>query len=354
MATLVSAPQYPIPKQTCKITFTGLDPETNFITLFPVTAPVGSSLREAIDSSKGARVNNHQGASNEPWIFTPEVGGVYTFFLQETSIRASSGSLFQNDPTGASNPSITAQGEVVLYVGEALQLTIGDSPDEVTLRLYVWNDTIRSTSIAVHDEDTPALIEPGSPAAENAIYNSGVTDAVTELVNKSATAVAGTLPADFVTVRNLYQAHADSIVAHTNNDDVNTLSSGYTATNPKAAESAIKALRAAIDAHAEQLKDVSDAAVHSQIDGATAFYSSGAGSDPGTQFYALADALVRLRAHAEVAGHASTVSIAGTVGPLTELCVKYIEALKLASPANPAAKNPAAAILGQFGGFTAV
>ena len=353
-ASLVVAPQYPIPGRECTITFSGLASGTDKIQLFPVSAPVGSALRESIDASKGVRTEIHSGPAGVPWKFAPEVGGVYTFTLQETSIQPAAGSLFQNDTTGAPLPQITQSGQVVLYVGEAMQLTLGESPDEVTLKLYVWNDTVMATSVAVHDEDTPALIEPTSPTADSASYDEELLETVGLLVGKTGTQIAGTLAADFATVRDLYQAHAASVTAHTNNDDVNTISDGWTATNDKTAAAAINELRSVIAGHTTQLEDLAEAEIHSRIDGETAFFASGAGASRGSKFFALADALVRLRDHADLSGpHASVVAVAGAVGPLTDVHVKYIKALQKGSPDSPDARNPGASILGALGGFEA-
>lgn len=352
-ASIISEPAYPVQGQLCKITFDGLHADTNFVRLFPVSAPIGSKLREALDAAKGQLAEVHSGASGLPWNFTPDKGGVYTFKLDETATQPSSGSLFENDPTGAPQPTPTQSGSVVLYVGQKLEMTLGASPNEVTLRLFVWNDTIRSTTVAVHGEDTPALVNATSVLAENASYDTSVLDAVAALDGLTATAAAGTLPADFLTARGLYIAHASNTTAHTNNDDVNALSTGWTAANTKAAEEAIRSLRFAIDSHTKQLTDVADATVHPIIDGTTAFVSNGANDEPQTQFFALADAIVRIQQHAALSGtHASVVAIADqSVGPLTALCIALIEALQDQTPTIPTAKNPGAARLGQLAGF---
>ena len=83
MTTLVSAPQYPIPGQACKITFTGLATGANFIRISPISAPIDSLLRKGIDAAKGELVEIHAGSSDTPWDFTPDKAGMCTLRLYQ-------------------------------------------------------------------------------------------------------------------------------------------------------------------------------------------------------------------------------------------------------------------------------
>lgn len=362
MATLVPAPDYPIPGQDCSITFAGLVAGTNQVQVNATLAPAGSELRRRIDAARGEVVDVYSGSAADPWRFKPDKGGVYTFDLLEFEVQSSSGALFQGDPGGAPRPVLKTTTTVALYVGERLSLKLGEPPHQCDLVVFVWNNTVRATSVPVQGVATPALENPSSPAAASATYDPTLIGLVASLDNDSAASILGTFPDDFAAVATAWNTHVANGTAHNNADTRHPISSGWGATTIKGAPAAINELRRLMASHMGSLTipaaDPTDppVTIHDAVDGRTVFQSAGCQEGRGSQYFALADAMVRLAEHKALASPVHNSADAGaapTVGTLVAIAARYITALRLTSPTLPPSRNPGAASLEQFGGFTA-
>lgn len=355
-AVLVPAPTYPLPGQRCSISFTGLAIGTTKIQLNATNAPDGSAIKGRINAARGEVVNEYSGKSSEPWLFTPDIGGVYTFDLIELQETPASGIQFAGDTSSAPNPTITQQGTVVLYVGEKMTLKLGENPHQCDLIVHVWNDTVRRTTIELHGIESPKLDSPKSPAAASAVYDATLLGLVDALVDVTVATILGTFSADFTAVHTAYNAHVGDNVVHNNADTDNDLETAWNAYNSKSAAASINELRRRLGVHigTKTLLD-GTTTTHDSIEGTSVFQSSGATDSRASQYFALADAYLRLEAHKVLGApvhNSSDTDPAASVGPLTEICIQYITALQASSPTLPPARNSGAARLEQFGGFT--
>ncbi|HEY3494755.1 MAG TPA: hypothetical protein VGK73_08725 [Polyangiaceae bacterium] len=362
MATLVPAPEYPIPGQDVAISFTGLDADTNQLQVNATMAPIGSELRKRIDAARGEVVDVYSGSTTDPWRFKPDKGGVYTFELLEFQVQPSSGALFAGDPAGAPRPALQAKTTVLLYVGERLSLKMGEAPNQLDLVVFVWNNTVRATSVPVHGVATPALENPTSPAAASAKYDATLLLLVEAMGGTTTSSILGTFATDFANLKTSWNAHLADATAHNNADTLRTIGSGWSAATTKGAPAAINELRRLMVAHMGSLTIPAanpvdpPVPIHDAIDGTTVFQSAGCQEGRASQYFALADAVVRLAEHKAIGApvhNSADAAAAPTIGPLTTIMARYITALRLTSPTLPPARNPGAATLEQFGGFSA-
>jgi hypothetical protein len=363
-AVLVSLPVYPIPEQRCELTFSGLDPATNQITIYPVSAPIGSRVRGDIDASKGTRVEEYTGKSSLPWVFTPDVGGRYVFNVEESTINAPRGKRFDLDTYGSPDPAIAQTSTVSLFVGERMTLSLGESPHAAQLACYVWNETIRATTLAVHGEDTPALSGATSPRSAIAILDAALLADVATMSGSTVAAFTGTFADQFVICRDAYDLHLTDATfggQHENPDDLNLCGEGLRATDQTLAQTALSEFRRRLSAHAVTMTDSGGLGVHWEYpDSASdAFILSGSSGSRSEQYLALADIIVRLENHLAAFGPGGVdwhvgVDNPGTVlgiCPMLTLCRDYLRALGSEIVSIPDGRNAGAAKLEQLAGF---
>ena len=362
MPTLTTSPVYPVPGQKVQVTFSALNAATTHVVLTPLLAPVDSELREQIDQH-GARVEPvfNELATNR-FDFEPDKGGVYTFTLREEQRSLERSKRHEKDTQGSPNPTVVATSTVTISIGEELTLQVGTGEDVTTLRLFVWGDSIRATTLEQHGIATPVLDEPQSQAAENAAIDSSVVSALEALSGQTATTVLGSFNSDFEAVRDNCNTHFSSAVYHTNSDALRSLGDAYTADSIVAAEKSVNELWARLNDHMLNVTNLDDSvdppfpATHQEPDGTTYLITQGASSTRASQYMALADILVALEVHKDVSdAHLtddSSASVAGSL--LLQVFSAYVRALRASSPASPPEQNSARALLVHFGGFTAV
>jgi hypothetical protein len=199
-------------------------------------APPKSELRKKIDGTTDPRnrveVYDGAGGENAPWRFTFDVGGVYTFKAQEYTRGASAfGGGYQGDPDGAQTETkLSTEYTVTLHVGKRLAIPIGTPTDRANLICWVWDGTIRATSIAVHGEKTPRIDAP-SPTAKMAVVMESATVLADLAAFESAavTDVIGTvstLVSSYVTAWNAHLANTGGTYHSGAADADNTLPLG--------------------------------------------------------------------------------------------------------------------------------
>jgi hypothetical protein len=355
LASLTLTPTYPIPSEQVSVAFAGLAATTNFVRAFVTAAPKGSELYKRLQTETKERIQVHAGPSDKPWLLTPDVGGVYTYTLEEYQRIDPSAGMFQDDPGGAPSPTVTASGSVTLRIGQKLKHRLGTDRDSAELQVYVWADTVRPTTLEVHGEVTPAIVNPSSPAAEAAIEASAVVTAVDALTNQTATTIVGSEATVFASLRDAYQAHVANATFHNAADATNTIGDGYVATSPKASEASINELRRQLRAHMANTVASSATAPHDNPDGTNAFVTPGASSDPVSRIAALVDTWIVYSGHIATASPVhNSADGPNTAPPLSFLMTvhrRFFEALANTSPAAPAATNSAVTTLAQLAGF---
>lgn len=363
MTAAISSPTYPVPGQRCEITFSGLNSATNQITLYPISAPEGSRIRENIEAKSGQRVEEYTGKSSLPWVLTPDVGGRYEFTLEESTIGDPRGRAFDLDTRGSPDPVITQTSTVSFFVGERMAFRLGQYPDQAKLNCYVWDETIRATTLAAHGEDTPALSGGTSPRAGIAILDSDLVAAAAAMANTTVSAFIGVFSDDFDACRNEYDEHVLQVTGfggiHVNQGDTFVCGAGVTAANVVTAEQGLSTLRNLLVGHASALINADESELHLIYPdgGAEAFQTSGSAGSRADQYTALADIVNRLEEHVGPASFGlwhTDALLPGTVtglSPLLALCRLYLLALRVEIFSVPDGRNAGAARLEQLAGF---
>ncbi len=199
---LTTTPTYALPGDAVPLTATITGGTgANFIRLWCVDAPIGSVYRNQLDKTAAARVQitppNAPVAGGilptAPFNAQLEKGGRYTFVGQEYTFGASTyGGGFSNSPASyQSETKIGAEQTLYVYVGERMTHRLGSTAyGSATLVVYVWNDTIRPTSIEVHGVESPAIINPSSPRAVAAKSATATSAALVALSNVAVNTLA--------------------------------------------------------------------------------------------------------------------------------------------------------------------
>jgi len=204
MTTLSTLPTYPIANKTMRVTFALTESATNYLRVWVTKAPEGSELAEKIKTSTQSRFEVYEGDAgpDQPWEFTPDKGGKYTFIAQEYNTGDGFGGGYEGDPRGRVEVSpgvyskevkVGTETTLTVNVGEKLTQPIGVSPDNGTLVLWVFNDTIRPTTLQLHDEISPRIDDASTPRAKAAVESTDVKAALAALANQAATAAMGTI-----------------------------------------------------------------------------------------------------------------------------------------------------------------
>lgn len=223
--TFSTTPAYPVPGRQCQIAFTLA--AGNYVRVWATVAPEGSEFATKLKTQ--SRVPAYEGDQNRVWHFTPELGAKYTFVAQEYTRGTSYGGGYENDPNGAeSETKVGGETSLNLYVGQRLTAEIGVSPDTATLVVWVWDSTIRPTTLAVHGEKTPCLVkETPTPLAKLAMETAAVTAAVAALENVSVSTSLGTISTIATELITRLSFHLTEPGVHTLNDSYNGISKAF-------------------------------------------------------------------------------------------------------------------------------
>lgn len=241
MTTLSTVPVYPPPNRQINVVFSLAGVGSNYVRVWCSNAPPGSVLRTKLDGTSDPRnrVNVYEGdgGSDHPWRETFEVGGKYTLVAQEYTRGAEAfGGGYEDDPDGApTETKVGAEATLSLYIGQRMSMPVGVGADTAELVLWVWDDTIRASSIALHGEVSPALVN-ASPSTKmrTAMESATVLAALDALAGVAvATAIGdiGTLVSDYLWSWNQHTPEVATIHAIPG-DMHNHIQSGITATTP--------------------------------------------------------------------------------------------------------------------------
>jgi hypothetical protein len=238
VTTLTTNPTYPVPTRACELVFTLTEAATNFVRVWVTIAPEGSELDIQLTRERKTRLEVYAGNGDAefPFAFTPDKGGKYTFVAQEYTKGNAVGGDYEDDPRGApAETKVGSEATLSLYIGQRLTQKLGTGGDTATLALWVWNDTIRATTVEVHGELSPA-IESGSAssqAAKNAAESTSVLAAVAALAGVAVDTAIGTMSSLVSNFAARWNVHVGSAAFHANADTVNPMPAGLsTASEP--------------------------------------------------------------------------------------------------------------------------
>lgn len=280
--------------------------------------------------------------SGIPFAFTPDVGGKFIFLGQEITRGASAaGGGYQDSPGGVPSETIVGETTLELYVGQRITLPLGAGADTCTLALWVWNDRIRATTIAVHGEISPALIDPTTSRMRAAIEAPAVLAALAALEGETAAVALGNLDAAFSDIVAKFNAHLAQAGVHAASDTNNDVAAGAASV---ATNDTINEALASFRRHFRN--DANDTVTPAIIGDGTANYHSGYFSTPivtsprtqAERVLAVADLWRSFAAHRLSSVHAAldTVNVPNALAPIPALAAAILTELASVTPSSPA------------------
>jgi hypothetical protein len=369
--TLSATPAYPVPGKPAKLRLTLAESGTNLVKLWLTDAPPASKHKRDLVARQQSRslVYAGPGGANAELAFEPDVGGAYVFAAQEYALGASNyGGGYQDSPDG--HQSETAIGSEVtrtLYVGQRMTQTLGNGTHSAQLVVYVFNDTIRATTVPVHGEATPDIINPSSAAARIASLASSVQTQLSALTADTVATVAGGLSSavDDLIVR--FNAHRTQASVHATSDTDNTIDVSFRVpTGPAGIVESCNELLRKLDLHMRNAKADATAtgsqAYHNKggnkrADLANKLIATSASSaDLASAFALVGDCWRAYEAHradgTTYHNSADSTNIATALGgALLLLHQHYMNSLRQGNPTAPATEQSGAVQLAQTAGF---
>jgi len=227
--TVSSNITYPIPGQVLRLTLT---PTTgNYAKVYATAAPPGSKIQADIDKESSGCHLIYEGFTTEPWETQFDVSGLYVLSIDEFSKGAASyGGGYKGSPDAAPTETRIGTTAYSMSIGRRLTTRVGTSKDSATLVLYVWDSTVRATTLSVHGEATPALIDPTTPKAKNAAQVTGIVAALAALAGVAAGTLAGNPVTVFSDIAAQHNGHVADAGHHASADSDNVLDASYLST----------------------------------------------------------------------------------------------------------------------------
>ena len=372
MPTLVTDPQYPVPKQKIRVTFTLSGVGANFVRVWVSDAPTGSRYRNELDKNTVSKIQVWESADTSSLTWENgdfDMGGVYVLSCQEyTRGAASYGGGYDGDPNAAPTETLVGSATTVyVYVGQRVSSPIGAGQDKATLVLWAWNDTIRATTVAIQGELSPAIIRPTSTRAASASVDANVKASLAALDGVTAATAIGsisTIVSNIITKYELHRANSGGSF-HSVADSDNTISAGYKeAPTPSTLPQVLSAILSKLRQH--ELNDKGSAVVSPAQPGVNsgAYHGSSkvdwtnlplyAGCGTKEDVYPVLSDLWRCYEAHRVSGIHSATDSTNTLTaapPLMDVHRYFLAALAALSPTVPQTKSSAAVLLAAQAGF---
>lgn len=372
--TLATAPTYVVPNVEATLTFTLGETGANYARIWCTAAPAGSKLRKLIDESTQSRVElfTTDAGSTSPIKYTFEKGGAYTLVSQEYTRGASVyGGGYENSADSApSETKVGSEHTITHYVGQRMTSKVGAGANTATLVVWVWNATIRKTTLFAHKEASPTIEKPSSPSAAATIDASAVVTALANLVDVAVSTAVGTVAtivSEMITKINAHEPLTTS-ATHANADNDNAIALGYaTATTPADLVASVSAILLSLRRHytndnvaagtgaggvdSADYHHPASAKVNDYLD-APLFRSVGSLEEA---YRALADIWRSYEAHrvsTAVHGAADSTNTLTTLPKLLLVHKAVFDVLAAASPTTPPTQSSGAMLLLQQAGFT--
>ena len=373
--TLATEPQYALPG----IVQMRATPTTgNYVRIWCTAAPEGSELAKSIQRlGTGKRIEVDKQDAEGILEGKLEVGGAYTFVCQEYTKNASThGGGYAGDPNGfQSEDKVGSEVTQTIYIGTKLACPLGSSTfGQAELVLWVWNDTVRATTVMAHDELTPAIVGPKTPRATTAARSATVATKLAALDGVLSAILVGNLdamcadlrtqiPLHFNNASGVYHGVAAGPLPDDDNDtEIETLPSAPT--TPAGLANFVSVVWRRLRNHMSNWDGSAQKSYHYKSSSVTPDYinvlAAGAPgeSDALGTIMALGDlyrAYVAHIADATVHDAADTTNtMTQTLGLIPDLHQAFLDAQRTLSPTAPATQNPAVTRLVHGAGFREV
>lgn len=362
--TVSTTPTYPLPGAV-RVRFAADGAGVNYVRAWVSSAPAGSKLRKLLDDARGksgaARVQVFEGGPANEWRFDFDLPGAYVVKVAEYVFAGRDVGI----DSSATETMIGSESTLTIYIGHRLRSRFGAAGrGTVDLAYYVWNDTIRATTLIEHGAVTPAWESPSSLLVSATATN--LEGSVSSVVGTPLTTVVGTLTTLANTFRTKFDAHRTQGGVHASNDTVNALGAEWampTSGTVGAAAAFVQVVNKLRDAFLRHVTNDSGAgpgtgAVHAPssvetIDWANVPIAPSAGT-PETAVVLLADLVRCYEAHrASTTPHnsADATNTIGAVSAWITLHANLLGALAQMMPASTPSTHQAAVYFAVSSGF---
>lgn len=378
--TLTTTPVYALPGDAVPLTAT-VDTAANFVRLWCTDAPEGSVLKNRLVKENATQIEilppktTPSGgiAVSVPFNAQFDVGGRYTFSAQEyTQGATSTGGGYANDPQGYSSLTpIGALQTLYVYIGQRMTQYIGSAAyGSGSLLVYVWNDTIRETTVTTHGLVSPAIIDTSTPRAAAAASASGVLTQLALFKNAAVSTLSPNLAALITEMKadipkhfnntgpagpvNYHQNPPTGNTPDTDNDTAIEALSSRVGT-PEALVRAAQVLSGRLSLHMSNGASGESYYHAKEPDYENALTANGVGSaaDLSSAFAAIADVYRAYEAHRiDATSHVvpdTNNAITTVLGPLLSLHKEFLSAMRTLSPAAAGGQQTAAVVLNSYG-----
>lgn len=336
----------------------------DFVRVWVTAAPEGSKLEQLLaQDTQNERVEVFAGAAADTWTVELDEGGAYVFILQEYQKGGTFRGGYEGDPSGyGTETKIGLEIPQTIYIGERMSMRLGTgSHGFADLVVYVWDGTIRQTTISLHDETTPAVLNPTTRRAHAAVYSSTVAASVAALIDLPTADLLPNVTALVAEMISEIPKHFENTsgVWHTSADIINSVEIEDLPTAPTTPEGFARAARVLslrLSRHMENETDGAERGRHAYPDFVNALIASP--PPPGSSrlvdiWASVADVYRAYEAHrqlADVHAIADTVNrLTTTLDPLLVIHRDFLEAMLPLSPPAPAVANPGVTELAQLG-----
>lgn len=360
--SLATNPQYPLPGV---VPITATADTGNFVRLWITDAPIGSKLKGDLDNADGTRLKVFAISSGDTSEQVLDKPGGYVFVAQEYTrgAAAGNGGGFEGDPKSfTTETKVGSEQALTVYVGDCMTLRVGTpSRGYATLCVYVWNDTIRETSVATHGVSSPQLISATTPIAAAAAGASSVTTALAALIDSTTTSLTNDLTDLWDELRTKIPLHFNSAVFHANADSANDTAIEDLPADPVSPEGWSRSIAQMARALRQHFTNGGESLTGASRYHAPADYEnlqllsvpSESGADLATAFSSLATIRAAYEAHrADATYHAAadtTNTIAATVDKVLALNAAFVGAMAPLQPTAAANQNPGTVRLAGLG-----
>lgn len=359
MTTISTTPALPMPNRQVSVSF-GLSGSADFARVWCTDAPAGSTLRKRLDTEPTTRIHLTEVDGGKPWVTDFDKGGAYSLVIQEYEKFAEAhGGSYEGDPRGApAETKVGSESTVKLYIGQRLESPIGLGNDNAKLVVWVWDATIRPTTVSLNGEQSPAIINASTPRAATAASSTAVRAALTALHNTNAVTSAGTAATVLADIVSKFNLHRSQASVHAANDTDNAIPTwfGSSATPQKLAVQ-VANIASALTRHIQNDDDgsgIGSAATdyHSGVDWPSVPVLTGA-STPAQVYAAIADLWRCYELHRTSSAHSvsDTTNTLSAIPAMMNVHRRFLEVLTSLSPTVPESQSTAATALAFNCGF---
>jgi hypothetical protein len=351
--TASMAPAYPLPGKPVEVTCTCS--VGNWVRVALTSGPEASTYQKQIYDNNLSELQLWVADAGEPHRFTFDVPGVYTCTAREyTKGGVGFGGDYAGDPAGYASETAIGSNTVTFTVGQRMSADIRYRAERGSLVLYVWNSTIRATTVPEHGERSPRF-DGSTPLMKTAASTTPVTSALNALDGVACSVAAGSMGTALDNVMTKFNSHITATgtgAIHANPDTSNSVAASYFgATTPDAMRDTVQRFGAVMRQHftndAGTGSGVGSGSYHAVADWDNLPLLSGV-SDVLSASLALASLWHSYEAHrvdTTVHGAADNTNTSSALPPLYAAYAAILGVLHSDNPTAPAVDNPGATLL---------